>query len=411
MTNQFHPYPVDMDHYFRVAHLNEMLIGQTKEQLLGIYAQYGKTINLDFSHCYLCLTGLSKQIYTGVYGLNASQYMRIYLLIKNAIGQYLDEVHCRSEIVLFNYANKEIAVLFSPLPQCTVGSQEIAEHILTIGQDIYRQHFLPEDSPYGNCVALSPPLHCYEEISDACRQLQQFYRLRFFCTKPMVITQEKLSEQAEPITRDTVFGLLEQLEEAVSCGDGPETIRLCHKVFLEKIKVSYNFSLCQDTIFELRNQLYRYSATYDLDMEQRIDDVCRWSEYLRIEQLHENMLELLLFCADAISGKQQLSHITQESIRYMKKLYFEDISLATVAKHTHVVPNYLSRLFNRETGMSIPAYLTMIRLEKAKLLLRETNLRVNEVSQQVGIRNAHHFGLVFKKAEGMTPSEYRQNNG
>lgn len=70
----------------------------------------------------------------------------------------------------------------------------------------------------------------------------------------------------------------------------------------------------------------------------------------------------------------------------------------------------LCRLFKRQTGITCNRYLSVLRIEKAKQLLRKTELSVTEVSSETGFNSITHFERVFKSLEGTTPSAYRRRD-
>ncbi len=92
---------------------------------------------------------------------------------------------------------------------------------------------------------------------------------------------------------------------------------------------------------------------------------------------------------------------------YLQKNYYEDISLNMISQITYLSPSYVCDLFKNESGESIINYLTRIRIEKAKILLKDIKVKTYEVGQQVGYEDPTYFSKVFKKAVGVSPSEYR----
>ena len=70
-------------------------------------------------------------------------------------------------------------------------------------------------------------------------------------------------------------------------------------------------------------------------------------------------------------------------------------------------PNHFSSIFSQEMGSTFIEYLIGKRMERAKELLRTTQLRSSEVAYRVGYRDPHYFSSTFKKIQGMTPREYR----
>ena len=86
----------------------------------------------------------------------------------------------------------------------------------------------------------------------------------------------------------------------------------------------------------------------------------------------------------------------------------EEISLNTVANVANVSSNHFSALFSQNMGQTFIEYLTTLRMNKAKELLRCTGMRSSEIAGEIGYKDAHYFSYLFKKTQGMTPSDYRK---
>ncbi|MCI5648743.1 MAG: helix-turn-helix domain-containing protein [Fusicatenibacter sp.] len=95
--------------------------------------------------------------------------------------------------------------------------------------------------------------------------------------------------------------------------------------------------------------------------------------------------------------------------RYLQEHLSEEISLSVLAEEFHLNPQYISQLFKSEIGVGFLAYFTNIRMEKAKKLLLTTSLSITEVANQAGYGDYRVFTKVFKKLEGITPSQYRRD--
>jgi AraC-like DNA-binding protein/ligand-binding sensor protein len=85
----------------------------------------------------------------------------------------------------------------------------------------------------------------------------------------------------------------------------------------------------------------------------------------------------------------------------------EDLSLEQVAKAVNTSTFYFCKMFKKATGINFTDYLSRVRIEKAKNLLLNPNLRVSEIAYEVGFQSLTHFNRVFKKIVGQSPSEYR----
>ncbi|WP_235533311.1 helix-turn-helix domain-containing protein [Paenibacillus sp. Leaf72] len=101
--------------------------------------------------------------------------------------------------------------------------------------------------------------------------------------------------------------------------------------------------------------------------------------------------------------KRQIEH----AMLYLQQHYMSDISLDSCAEHIGMNPFFLSKSFKQVTGKNFIDYLTGLRMDKAKELLRESVLKINDVAERVGYQHSY-FNRIFKKLEGMTPSRYRE---
>lgn len=95
--------------------------------------------------------------------------------------------------------------------------------------------------------------------------------------------------------------------------------------------------------------------------------------------------------------------------KYMQEHLSEDVSLHILSEEFHLNSQYISQLFKNEIGVNFLTYLTNIRMEYAKKLLLSTSLSIAEVSEQSGYGDYRVFTKVFKKSEGITPSQYRRD--
>ncbi|WP_167859154.1 response regulator [Paenibacillus cymbidii] len=102
-----------------------------------------------------------------------------------------------------------------------------------------------------------------------------------------------------------------------------------------------------------------------------------------------------------------LVHLTLEQIN---KKYDAELSLKSLAGGFNVSPAYLGQLFKEETGKYFNDYLTHARLQASRALLLDTDMRIAEIVQRVGIPNQSYFNRIFKKTYGVSPMEFRRQN-
>ncbi|PCL92200.1 AraC family transcriptional regulator [Paenibacillus lautus] len=107
------------------------------------------------------------------------------------------------------------------------------------------------------------------------------------------------------------------------------------------------------------------------------------------------------------SDMQQSDFYIKRSVDYLHQNYDRQIQVKDVATEVNLHPGYLHRVFRRGTGRTITEYLTTIRMEKAKMLLEQTDIPIHEISDYVGVGSRQYFHMLFKKYTGSTPVEYR----
>ncbi|OKP89169.1 response regulator [Paenibacillus sp. P32E] len=142
----------------------------------------------------------------------------------------------------------------------------------------------------------------------------------------------------------------------------------------------------------------------DLDLLFRIGAERDWNEY----KAYFIQLADVLFDCRTLQSTNQENDIVEKLEHYISSHLAEDLSMTRLGMVFNHHPYYLSRLYKQTTKTGLLDYITELRLNKAKLLLQESDLRVQEVSQAVGFISEGYFYRFFKKTVGMTPSEYRE---
>lgn len=100
--------------------------------------------------------------------------------------------------------------------------------------------------------------------------------------------------------------------------------------------------------------------------------------------------------------------VVSEVIHYIENNYAqEELSLNLLASHVNFSPNHLSMIFSQQTGQTLIRYLTDYRMNRAKELLRCSSKKSSVISMEVGYKDPHYFSYLFKKTQGMTPTQYR----
>ena len=103
------------------------------------------------------------------------------------------------------------------------------------------------------------------------------------------------------------------------------------------------------------------------------------------------------------------SDVVFKTTNYIKRNCAEKLTLDSLAKEVFLSKSYLSSIFKKETGMSLTAYITKVRVEKSKRLLLEDNAGLAMISSQCGFKDQSYFTKVFKKETGVSPKRFRNS--
>ncbi|MBI4659334.1 MAG: helix-turn-helix domain-containing protein [Verrucomicrobia bacterium] len=131
---------------------------------------------------------------------------------------------------------------------------------------------------------------------------------------------------------------------------------------------------------------------------------------------YESMVKLLAIFAQHLSMVTNQIVVRQENSEpplitrakeYIQGHQSEELSLGQVAKAVNTSTFYFCKMFKKVTGLNFTDYVSRVRIEKAKNLLLNPNLRISEIAYEVGFQSLTHFNRVFKKILGQSPTEYR----
>ena len=161
-------------------------------------------------------------------------------------------------------------------------------------------------------------------------------------------------------------------------------------------------------------QLVRWGLDVDLT---KAEEAYFHTKVLSKKQ-YESMLRLLRIFGQHLSMLSnqlttQAEHAEPQAVtrarEFIEKNQDRDVSLGEVAKAVNTSTFYFCKVFKKATGLTFTDYLSRVRVEKAKNLLLNPNLRVSEIAYEVGFQSLTHFNRVFRKLTGQSPSHYRES--
>lgn len=138
------------------------------------------------------------------------------------------------------------------------------------------------------------------------------------------------------------------------------------------------------------------------------------NSYVRDMELNYMLSELLMYLMEDSWHVQKQQMATGKSLNvqqlkeYLDAHYTEHISLDNLAKRFYVSKFYMLRLFKEQFGTTVNDYILQCRINKAKQLLRFTDMTTEAIGDEVGLGGGNYLARMFKKVEGVSPSEFRR---
>ena len=162
----------------------------------------------------------------------------------------------------------------------------------------------------------------------------------------------------------------------------------------------------------IRNFTSEERSSFGEFAEMDMDIINRINEAATIEELSDTFIGLVKrISSDLVSSVYHgTSPLIARSLRYIKSNYTRKIRLADIAAELHVNPSYFSALFSQEMKRPFTDYILELRINKAKELLRNTNMDILDISSAVGFENQSYFTKIFRTHTGLTPRQYRQDS-
>ena len=174
----------------------------------------------------------------------------------------------------------------------------------------------------------------------------------------------------------------------------------------ECIKTGYIINKVMRKLIETVQEEFPWvDKFYDIK-EYKVIDFSQLENITLIKEMFVNKIDTLL----QLIRKYELG-IDSSMVRMACKTILQsidtDITINSVSRQLFITRTYLSQIFKDKTGINLVKYLTDVKIERAKFLVANGNLKNNEISEILGYKDDEYFKKLFKKATGMTISEYK----
>ncbi|PKM93860.1 MAG: hypothetical protein CVU84_13190 [Firmicutes bacterium HGW-Firmicutes-1] len=182
---------------------------------------------------------------------------------------------------------------------------------------------------------------------------------------------------------------LNKIYDAISCLPTHDQPNKCIEIMVLIYRKAYEMDVKSDTVIN-------YSSYLEEIIGQDKEELQRWS-IRKVKYFVSRISEM---------NKNKVSKAVLEAKNYIDIHYSKELTLEEISRVVSVSPQYFSKLFKEETGFNFIEYLTNSRIEKAKELIKNSQMTMKEVCFEVGYNDPNYFSRLFKKIVGVSPTDY-----
>ncbi len=266
-------------------------------------------------------------------------------------------------------------------------------------------------------ISVGDTVYTKDEIADSYKSARKYIKCKLFYGHNCIINEERTNAHTSRSVRYP-YGIEKKTFEHMKL----QNLYMVYKhidefiAFIEHLSYSQAINFTEQFVLSIYNHFIDIECLEDKDFVDCFDTI---NEIDLAETIDDIKSELQELCANIIQHlKDKHQHPTSEKHKkiieeakyYIHQNYADpNLSLELLASKVALSPGYLGKLFKNTTSVTFVTYLNNIRLNKAKELLMKSSMSASKIGETVGIYNSTYFSTLFKKAYGMTPSQYRNN--
>jgi two-component system response regulator YesN len=227
-------------------------------------------------------------------------------------------------------------------------------------------------------------------------------------------------EDVEPKSKDRILfdnAKEHALSSSLKVGTEEDINNTIDELFNEIIRSKASIKDYQIYLMEIITAILKVAKGSDINLSEAFGEGYNlFTDLFRFNDLNEIKSWLKNICMkimETISlGRQDISKtIVKDAKEFIDSHYTEsELGINDVCSFLHISPTYFSSIFKKETKTTFVNYLTQVRMNAAKELLKSTNMKAFEIAEKVGYSEPNYFSYSFKKNFGVSPSEFRNNS-
>lgn len=310
----------------------------------------------------------------------------------------------------FKLSIKEYAIIFS--------SEDISEEEFRKKVDNMTERLITMLKQYFNIhviIGVSDKNNGFSNIDNAYMQCIKALKQSFYNGSKNVIYFNNLNLDNNIDKNANVYEISDDLLKYIELSD-IEAIEITFQNIIDILKEE---KLSRKTAYDVCGKIAYLITTSVENNEENLEQIFGdgGSIFEKISKL-ASIEEIILWLENIKKGlcslllsrdKAQNNKIITKAKKVVRENVDKTISLHDIAGILNISPGYFSTIFKQYTGISFIDYVTEVRIDEAKKLLKESNYKIYQIAQMTGYENAYYFSKVFKKVTGITPKEFEKN--
>lgn len=250
--------------------------------------------------------------------------------------------------------------------------------------------------------------NCLKQCEDAVKAL----KYTVFTGKGKTIYFEGIQDSHKILEVDILQKNILHIQKSYEEGKLEQVEKGLHRIYeqdMQGMAQCHYLEYVNSVFYGYINHLLHF---YHLDIERLLGQkILLFVELNNLNSTREMMdwvYDKLIRIRQLVEANITYSEHVKKAIFYIEKNYDEEIVIEDIAEFISIHKDYLSRVFKKETGMSVIKYLNQYRIKKAINLLDCTDKKISDIIYEVGYNNAQNFYYAFKQMTGLSPKEFKE---
>lgn len=257
-------------------------------------------------------------------------------------------------------------------------------------------------------ISIGAAVDAYEQLPESYRMAYHLQRYRILSGYGQCITEEHVrSRRAADIAIDQA-----RLRKSILNKDQDDALQYLEDLFLGHLQSEVCIDVPYQIVLKIVMLLQDIKVEYQVDealetqgLSEMIEKIYQAKDIFALRTML--MLEITAIITQLHAEKSQYTPVVRQIMHEVQENYKENMSLKVLSYKYHMNTSYLGQIFQKEVGCTFNQFLSNTKIEKARELILHTNMKINDIAQEVGYPDASYFYRKFKQYYGVSPASLR----